>query len=229
MKGLSHIRYWLFSLLGAVLLWTVAHSTSPVERPFDIPVQTSGVPDDLVVTGQDYDRVNIFVRGSRAGLASLSATDLVYVADLSAASRGRTSQEVDVITIEQGLPRGAEVVSRSPTSLEFVLERKHTRSVAIRADLSGGPAAGYQVNSVSVTPERATVTGARSEVLGLKEVLTETVDITGAQGSIQRRVKLLATGRDLWLDGIEEIEIQIDISPLPIEELADSESGETQG
>ena len=229
MKGIRHIRYWIFSLLGAILLWTVSHSTSPVERPFDIPVHTADVPEDLVVTGQDHDRVNIFVRGSRAGLASLSATDLVYNADLSAATEGRHSQEVDVITIERDLPRGAEVVSRSPTTIEFVLEKKQTRSVAIRPDVTGGPAVGYAVNAVKVTPERATITGARSEVLGLKEVLTETIDIAGAQGSIQRRVKLLATGRDLWLDGIEEIDVRIEIAPLPIEDLADSESGDTQG
>ena len=229
MKGIRHLRYWAFSLLGAILLWTVAHSTSPVERPFDIPVETTAVPEDLVVTSRDHDRVNIFVRGSRAGLASLSVTELVYRADLSSAGEGRHLQEVDVITIERDLPRGAEVVSRSPTSIEFTLEKKHTRSVGIRPDVMGGPGPGYEVNAITVTPERATVTGARSEVLGLKEVLTETIDIAGAQGSIQRRVKLLAVGRDLWLDGIEEIEVRIEIAPLPIEDLADSESGDTQG
>ncbi len=229
MKGLRNIRYWLFSLLGAILLWTVAHSTSPVERPFDVPVQTEGVPEDLVVIGQDYDRVNIFVRGSRAGLASLTATDLVYVANLVAAVPGRFSQEVDVTTIERGLPRGAVIVSRSPVSIDFRLEKKHSRSVGIRSDVVGSVAPGFQVESISIAPERTTVTGARTEVLGLKEVLTEVVDITGAQANVQRRVKLMEAGRHAWFDGIDEVEVRVEITPQPVEELADGESGDKQG
>lgn len=229
MKGLRHIRYWIFSLLSAVLLWSVANSTSPVERPFDVPVQTAGVPAGFVVTGQDYDRVNIRVRGSRAGLASLTATDLVYVADLSASGAGSNPHEVDVTTIERGLPRGADVVSRAPLSIDFVLEEKQTRSVAIRADVQGRPASGYRIEGITLSPERATVSGARTEVLGLQEVLTEKMDIDGAQGPIQRRLKLVEGGRHVWLDGIEEIEVRVDVVPLPPEELADREDGETQG
>lgn len=229
MTRFPRFRYWAISLLGAILLWTVAHGTSPVERPFDVPVETTGVPEELVVVGQNYDRVNIFVRGSRAGLASLTATDLIYSADLSAAVPGHYNQEVDVTTIERGLPRGAAVVSRSPVSIDFLLEEKHTRSVAVRPDVSGSPAPGFLVESVTVAPERATVTGARSEVLDLKEVLTEVVDITGAQASIQRRAKLMTTGRHSWLNGVEEIEVRIQIVPQPVEELADREGGEAQG
>ena len=229
MKGLRNLRYWLFSLLGAILLWTVAHSTSPVERPFNVPVRTEGVPESLVVVGQDYDRVNIFVRGSRAGLASLIAADLFYSADLSAAAAGRYNQEVDVTTIERDLPPGAGVVSRSPVSIEFVLEEKHTRSVAVKPDVAGEPALGFTVEAVTVSPERATVTGARSEVLGLKEVLTEAVDITGAQATVQQRAKLMEVGRHTWFDGVEEIDVRVEIVPQPVDELAERENGESQG
>lgn len=229
MKGIRHIRYWIFSLLSAVLLWTVANSTSPVERPFDVPVQTAGVPEALVVTGQDYDRVNIRVRGSRAGLASLTATDLVYVADLSGASDGRYAHEVDVTTIAQGLPRGAEIVSRAPLSIDFDLESKQTRSVSITPALEGEPARGYRVDGITLSPERATVSGARTEVLALQQVVTEKMDIAGAQGPIQRRLKLALNGRHIWLDGIEEIEVRVDVVPLAPEDLAERENGGTQG
>ena len=224
MRGFRHVRYWIFSLLSAVMLWTVANSTSPVERPFDVPVETTGVPEGLVVISQDYDRVNIRVRGSRAGLASLTATDLVYVADLSSAEPGRNHHEVDVTTLAGSLPRGADVVSRAPLSIDFVLEEKQTRSVAIRLDVTGEPAEGFRVVSTTLSPERATVTGARTEVLGLKEVPTEKLDISGARAPIQRRVKLVQGGRHVWLDGIEEIEVRIDIEPIPPDELAASQA-----
>ena len=102
-----------------------------------MPFSSKRVPEDFVVTGQDYDRVNIRVRGSRAGLASLTATDLVYVADLSGAESGSNAHEVDVTTIERDLPRGADVVSRAPLVISFDLEEKQTRSVAIELDRLG--------------------------------------------------------------------------------------------
>lgn len=221
MRGLVNIRYAFAALLVALLLWVVAHSTSPVERPFDLPVRAADIPDELVVTGQNYDRVNIHVRGSRAALASLSASDLEYVADLSTAAPGDLSQEVDVTKIERTLPRGAEIVSRLPVSIDFVLERKHTRSVKVQADVTGTPAQGYELGTISIVPASASVTGARSEVLGLKRVETETVDISGATASIVRRVKLMPAGRHVWFDEVEAIDLRIDIRAKETPELAD--------
>ena len=67
-----NFRYKALALGLAVLLWGVSHGTSSIERGFDIPVALRGVPEDLVVTGQSTDAVNIRVKGSRAALRSLT-------------------------------------------------------------------------------------------------------------------------------------------------------------
>ena len=46
---------------------------------------------------------------------------------------------------------------------------------------------------------------------------------------MQRRAKLMEAGRHAWFDGVEEIEVRVEIVPQPIEELADREDGESQG
>ena len=78
---------WLFRNFGykllaagvALLLWGVSHGTKPIERGFDVPMALRDVPDDLVVTDQSTDAVNIRVKGSQAALRSLTVADIQYV------------------------------------------------------------------------------------------------------------------------------------------------------
>jgi YbbR domain-containing protein len=210
---LRNLRYKVLALVAAFGLWGVSHSTSSVERGFDIPVVPANVPEDLVITGQSTDAVNIRVRGTNAALRRLSVAELEYPVDLAGARPGDTEREVELAVMN--LPRGAQVVSRSPASLEFTLERKSTRAVKVRPDLDGEPAPGFVIGEVVVQPPRVRISGARSEVLRLSEVLTETIDVTGANASFERTVRALPGGLHVWLDGAEEVSVRIEIAPQP--------------
>jgi YbbR domain-containing protein len=210
---LRNLRYKVLALVAAFGLWGVSHSTSSVERGFDIPVVPANVPEDLVITGQSTDAVNIRVRGTNAALRRLSVAELEYPVDLAGARPGDTEREVELAVMN--LPRGAQVVSRSPASLEFTLERKSTRAVKVRPDLDGEPAPGFVIGEVVVQPPRVRISGARSEVLRLSEVLTETIDLTGANASFERTVRALPGGLHVWLDGAEEVSVRIEIAPQP--------------
>lgn len=209
----SNLRYKVVALLAALLLWGVSHSTSSVERGFDIPVVTSNEPGDLVITGRNTDSLNIRVRATNAALRRLSVADLSYAVDLAGARAGATKHEVDQSAIN--LPRGAQIVSRSPAILEFTLERRSTRAVKVRADIDGEPAAGFQLGEVSIEPARLRISGPRSEVLRLAEVLTETIDVAGANAALEKKVKAMPGGLHVRLDGESEVLVQIPIVPVP--------------
>jgi YbbR domain-containing protein len=209
----SNLRYKVVALLAALLLWGVSHSTSSVERGFDIPVVPGNVPEDLVITGQSTDAVNIRVRATNAALRRLSVAELAYAVDLAGARAGTTEREVELAAMS--LPRGAQIVSRSPASLEFTLERKSTRAVKVRADIDGEPAPGFRVDEVVIDPPRLRIAGARSEVLRLSEVLTETIDVAGASAPIERKVKAAPGGLHVWLDGPAEVTVRIAVVPEP--------------
>jgi YbbR domain-containing protein len=206
-----NLRYKLLALGVALLLWSVSHTTTSIERGFDIPVAIHGLPEDLVVTSQSSDAVNIRVRASRAALRALSAEAIDYPVDLGGARAGLAEIEVDTTRID--LPRGVEIVSRSPLNLDFTLERRGTKSVRVRPDLEGVPATGYKLGEVSVEPARVRITGARSEVLRLSEVLTETIDVTGAQAPIERKVRVSLRGRNVWIDDGGDITVRVDVAP----------------
>lgn len=218
---------WLFRNFGykvlaagvALLLWGVSHGTKPIEKGFDVPITLSGVPNDLVVTEQSTEAVNIRVKGSRAVLRSVSVADIEYAVDLSGAKPGVTLHEVDTGAV--GLPRGAEIVSRSPSSIDFTLEPRGTKAVKVRPDLAGEPAEGFAVGAVEVEPLRVRITGARREVLRLSEVVTETIDITGANQTLERAVRPLLVGPHLWLEDEGTIKVRIEVTPLESEAGAD--------
>ncbi len=204
-------RYALLALVLAFLLWGVAQSASPIERAYDLPVVTEAVPAHLVVVRQDFERVNVRVRGSRAALSSISEADLSYPVDLSSASAGRIRFDVDLSLIASRLPLGAEIVSRSPLSIGYELERKQTRAVPVRAELEGEPAPGHRVKSVRMRPARISLTGARSDILGLRAIATEPIDISGITQSLVRPVLLPMAERRGWLETYEQVEVYIEI------------------
>lgn len=208
-----NLHYKVLALLAAFALWGGAHSTASRELGFDIPVVPANVPDDLVITARSSDAVNIRVRGSNAALRRLDVVQLEYIIDLAGARPGTTERDVEPAVMD--LPRGADVVSRSPASLEFTLERKSTRAVKVRPDLDGEPGPGFQLGEVTIDPPRLRIAGARSEVLRLSEVLTETIDLAGAVAPVERKARVLPGGLHVWLDGADEVTVRVEVLPVP--------------
>ena len=163
----------LLSATIAMVLWGMAHGTSTIERSVDLPVIFDDVPDDLVITGQSVDSVNVRVLGSRAALRNVSPTKLDYRIDISGAQPGPAVYELDESRIE--LPRGARIVSRSPASIEVMLERRGRKALAdaSRPRRGARPRAIRWRRSPSILRECGSP-GARSDdVMRLTDVVTE--------------------------------------------------------
>jgi YbbR domain-containing protein len=224
---------WLYANLGyklvavgvAFLLWGVAHSSSSIERGFDVPMVLRGLPDDLVIVEQSTGEVNVRIQGSRAALRNLSPADLEYPIEVSGAKPGVLKVEVDPMPLE--LPRGARVVSRSPSIVELTLARRGSKTVRVRADLSGEPAPNFRVAAVELDPPRVKVVGAQSEVLRLNEVLTETIDVTGASADVVKEVAVALGGRNLWLEETRPVTARVRIEP--VEGAAEAPPGAEEG
>jgi len=210
--GARNWRTGFLALGIATVLWGIAHGSSSVERSVDVPVSFQNLPDDLVITAQSTDRVNIRVRGSRAALRNLSAAKLEYVVDVAGAKPGTGEYEVDTSGVD--LPRGANVVGRSPASLEVDFERRGRRAVRVRPDIEGEPAPGFLMGEASVEPPHVWLTGARSEVMRLDEVVTETIDVAGLQTPVDREVRLSLGGGHVWMEESRPVRVRIPIEPV---------------
>jgi YbbR domain-containing protein len=205
----SNIRLLVLAAVIAAVLWGMAHGSSSVERGFDIPVVFHGLSEKLVITEQSADLVNVRVMGSRAALRNLSPSKMEYAVEVSGGRPGPAVYEVDVSHIE--LPRGARIVSRSPASIEVRFEPRGRKSVGVRVDVEGEPPEGFTLGPVTVEPPRVWLVGARSNVLRLSEVVTETIDLSDLRESVEREVRLSLGGGLVWMEKNEPVKVKIQV------------------
>ncbi|MDH3213017.1 MAG: CdaR family protein [Myxococcales bacterium] len=208
------LRLLALAIVLALVLWSMAHGTASTEESFDIPIVFRDVPDKIVITDQSTDEVNVRVLGTRAALRNIKVSKLVYQVEVSGAKPGPAVYEVD-ISSQLDLPRGAKIVSRSPSQIKLRFERRGRKAVRVRPDLEGEPAEGFVVTGVEVDPPRVWLVGARSTVLRLSEVVTETVDVTGLAESTERAVKLSLGGSHVWMEDKKPVTLRIAVEAVP--------------
>lgn len=224
----GNFRYAVLAIVIAMVLWGLARGGSTVEREYELPLVFDALPDDLVITDQTVTKINIRVRGSRATFRNLSAAELEYVESVGGAKPGRARYEVDDDRLD--LPRGLRVVGRSPSQIDVRFERRGRKNVRIRADVQGEPPEGYKLNGVEIEPARIWLTGARSRVLRLSEVVTETIDVSQLEAPEEREVKLSIGADHVWVENDEAVTGKIDIEPLePPEGVAPGGKGQQTG
>jgi hypothetical protein len=224
----KNLRYAVLAIVISLILWSIAHGSSSVERGYDIPVVFHNLADTLVITDQSDREINIRVLGSRVALRNLSPSKMEYVVDVSGAKVGRTVHEVDVSRLDP--PRGVRIVSRSPAQIDARFEARGHKTVRIRADLEGEPAEGFVLTSVEVDPPRVRLTGARSRVMRLSEVVTETIDVSGLEAPVERQVKLSLGSDHVWMEDDKPVSVRIGIEPAepPADGAAGNEGGKAQ-
>lgn len=201
----------------SMVLWVIAHGERDSEQNFDIPVALHGLPDDVVVTEQSDTEINIRVQGSRASLRNVTSTSMEYPLNLEGVKSGPAVYDVEASHIEA--PRGIKVVSRSPARIELAIEPRGRKNVRIRPDVEGDPADGFVAGDVVVEPERVWLTGARSDVLRLSEVTTETVELTGLAEPLEKQVRLSLGGGHVWLEEDQPVTIRVQIDSIPEPEM----------
>jgi YbbR domain-containing protein len=88
-----------------------------------------------------------------------------------------------------------------------------TRTLPVRADITGEALEGTRVKEVRVAPGHVQVTGPEVEIDGLSEIRTEPIDVHGLRiGVHQRQVPLLRSRRNLTFGTPAPIEVTIEIA-----------------
>ncbi len=218
-----HFGYAVLALIISTVLWVFSHGSSKIERGYDIPVVFHGVPEDLVIVEQSAAVVNIRVLGPPAAHRDISPSKMEYGLSLEGAKRGPAVFEVDVTLLE--MPPRARILSRSPNRIELKFEDRSRKSVRISADVAGVPAAGFVMAGFEVVPPRVWLSGARRDVLRLREVVTERVDVEGAIESLEREVRLSLGGGHVWVDQDEPIKVRVQIDPVAADPIELEENG----
>lgn len=200
------------ALLVALVLWGATQGVQSIEESLDVPIAIEDLSPDLVLVGQSATEVNLQMVGSRAAVRRAERQLTRFPISL----RGMTEGEVRLAIEEDriSVPRGAQVVARSPSSVAIRLEPRARKRVPVRADLIGEPPKGYRLARIEVQPEEVLLEGAQGALRKLREALTDRIELGALQAPLEQEVRL-ALAEHVWRVNEEgPIRVFLDVRPV---------------
>jgi YbbR domain-containing protein len=179
------------AVLLAVCLWLFVTSRGLTEISLEVPVEFQNVPVTLGIVNESAKTVIITVKGQERLMRNLKATDIRVVIDLSKAKRGEGIYPIERDDIR--LPFAMTITNISPPTCKVRLEEVVSKKVRVRPVITGSPADGYYVKTVTVAPAMVTVKGMRPEMKKVNTLDTELLDITGATANVTQELNIMTT------------------------------------
>lgn len=178
----------LFSLVFAAILWLHVVTRGTTEVDFVVPLELRDIPEDMVVAGDVPGVVDVRVQGQEAIVKRLTVKDISAFISLKGAKAGEGFHNLTRDNIS--LPGNMTVSSITPSEIRVRLEKLMQKTLPVKPVIQGKPAAGYILKSVEVLPNSVRARGPASALRRISGIDTEKVDIDGASGGIEKRVKL---------------------------------------
>jgi len=205
----EHFKDKLIAVGLALVVWFAVNNEETLPGFFQaVPVRLVNLPGDLARAADLQYTLTVEVNGSRRDLERVSPGLLSPQIDLSNAVAGDNIYQI--LADDLRPPAGVSVIQIIPSSINIQLETRQEKSVRVAAVTSGEPAPGYEVVGRSTDPETALVSGPRSLLEALEQVLTSTVDLSGKTEPFTQTVTL-RPGSLIELPQQRTVELRIDI------------------
>lgn len=216
----QNLLYKLVAVLIAIVLWAAVQGSQSIEVSLDLPIELEERPPSLVVVDQSASEVNVKIVGSRAAVRRAEKELSSYRIPLGGVNAGEARFSVNAEQLQ--LPRGAQVLARSPSTVILQLEPVARKKVRVRADIVGEPPAGYKLVGISVDPSEVLLEGATGSIRKIREVLTDRVDVSEIRETTTQDIPLVFSGLHVWRADAEgePVKLEIRLEPVPSESAA---------
>lgn len=207
----------LLAFVLAVIVWVSAVTASDpneihtLSQP--VAVEIIGQDPSLVITQSIPTQVKVSLNAPRSVWTRLNLTPTQVKAylDLSGLQSGTYKQEIQ---LQVGI-QPANVISYTPHSVSFSLEKVATHSFPIQLVLSGEPAIGFEAGTPVLSATEAIVSGPESQI-GLIKTIQTVIDLTEVHTSIKNTYILSALDANKQpVTGVSLLPENVDVS-LPI-------------
>jgi YbbR domain-containing protein len=206
------IRNWELKLLAlglAVALWLFVVTAEKSEVVVSMPLELHSLPADVEVVGERPESVEVQLIGLRTSLARVSGDHARARLSLAGVKSGEVV--LQVLPEHLNLPRGVTVLRINPATVRVTVDTSRSSRVKVLPRLSGAPAPGHRVASVSVNPDEVEISGPASQVDRVGQVFTEPVDISGQSGRVERSVGIAPTGGAVRVGGARTARVVVDV------------------
>ncbi len=185
-----NFAYKVMSVFLAIIVWAIIQGEQIQEINRDILV-TVHVDEGYGVRGDLVRVKSATIRGPQAWLLEVPkklSADVFVPSGRVGRYRMRLSKD-DTKNLNERL----ELIIHEPY-LDLFVDRMMERTVPVKEAIHGSPAEGYIVEKVSIEPKAVLVKGIRSDLLQLRYIYTEPIDVSGLQESRIVESKLVSPG-----------------------------------
>ena len=200
----------VMAVVMAALTWLTVHfSTNEQDRIGDIPVEVL-LPDGWAVLDRSVEAVEATFRGSREDIALLGTRALSVEVDLKKVSMAG-EQRVELSAKNIVYPGNARVTSIEPVTIVVTVDEQVSKKVAITPSFVGKPEGALKVEGSTVLPAEAVITGSRTLLEEIDQVLIEPIELTGRIQPFEVRVEVAPPGPD-WVGRIEPDRVLVQVN-----------------
>lgn len=191
----ENIPLKIMSILVGILVWilvvniddpirTVTHVVTDVELVNVAYIDNEGL---MCLPDEDPQSVRVHITGKRKTVEKISTQDIVAVADLQQALSLETDPVMVPITVTcDGI--SSSNIEISPRNLKIHLQKKMTQEFAVSvASGDSKPATGYEIGTLTSSPEKIQITGP-SSLINRIGVVSAGIDVNGAAEDVTQQV-----------------------------------------
>jgi len=181
--------YKVLSLVLAVIIWGIIQGEQVYEVTREIQINVI-VPEGYAIRGDEVRSKSATIRGSRVWMLEAPEpleAEVVIPSDTKTGSLFKTRIGKDKI---KNWNERLQLIVHDPY-MEIFVDRQIERTVPIKEVLQGTPAEGYIIEKVKIDPLVVVLSGVRSDVLKVRQVFTEPIDVSGLQESRHVEVRLM--------------------------------------
>jgi YbbR-like protein len=200
------------SIFASILLWFWVGAQERSEIIVNVPLQYRNLPKGMEFSGVDnlLTNVNVWVRGTTTTIKNLRPDQISAWVDLQNAKAGDKIFELSSDNVL--VPYGFSVLRISPPQVKLKMEETVRRTVPVVPRLEGEPPLGYAVVHTTVTPDKVEVVGPLSAVGSVRQVVTDSIDVSSIRGDRVEVVNLGVENNAVRLGGNKQVTVYLRVS-----------------
>lgn len=200
------------SIFASILLWFWVGAQERSEIIVNVPLQYRNLPKGMEFSGVDnlLTNVNVWVRGTTTTIKNLRPDQISAWVDLQNAKAGDKIFELSSDNVL--VPYGFSVLRISPPQVKLKMEETVRRTVPVVPRLEGEPPLGFAVAHTTVTPDKVEVVGPLSAVGSVRQVVTDSIDVSSIRGDRVEVVNLGVENNAVRLGSNKQVTVSLRVS-----------------
>ncbi|MDR1747441.1 MAG: hypothetical protein LBR47_00085, partial [Spirochaetaceae bacterium] len=163
----------------ALMLFLFHQMSSLGRRYYSIPLSVYA-EGNLIPAGTYPRVVRISIRGDPNQISTIHENDFTAFVDMSYFTDPGTYRiPVQIQLAGTALAAAPLEVEVDPQDISFTLDEKKVAFVPVAPSFSGEPAKGFEITGYTVNPPMVEISGPRSMVDNIREILSDSVSVSG--------------------------------------------------